>query len=597
MMGTASDSVSGGLTLLSSGPVPRPRSAPQKAAASTQPSKYDLARSGVVEGNTFIPSLTPTTVGKTGQGTFKKLLSSESCEIDLTRLSLDEFHELAKGLQSMLDPQQQQHGPNRRCLERLRLRCRHAKALDSADSASAHTTASEAATAATVMHGKHARAVESVARKFETTMVGTQLSKAIARVIRHKQRGRRGLRELELGCSVGSFGLSRIGSAIGSSRSLVRLNLNGSRLGDAGFKLLVDGIRANPMLSELVLSCCRLTDAMAEPLSTIMKSHASHLAIDHWQKNLREYDGNARAARDEAAFSSQRTAGPSHASASAPTAARDGGRGLALLDISNNSFTDHGFSVLCATLEQDELLHTFIIGGNRLSEAGHILLQAIESSRVPKLTIKYDENDDDQARMVEMAKQKRFMASTIARIRTHSHSSTISGHVPASGEARAAVQRPRWTVGGKPGSRNDAATVVERRRSYSSGLSPGIVPATGRPRSARAGTMKMPSQTERSSRPKSAAVIIPPRSRPNRKSKAGPSTKAEDKSLESMMHDMTSLLARLETSVEALDAKKTRKRNKHVSREQECGSGAVGEEGEAISRINDDLKALYGLSY
>ena len=64
-----------------------------------------------------------------------------------------------------------------------------------------------------------------------------------------------------------------------------------------------------------------------------------------------------------------------------------------------------------------------------------------------------------------------------------------------------------------------------------------------------------------------------------------------------MMHDMTSLLARLETSVEALDAKKTRKRNKHVSREQECGSGAVGEEGEAISRINDDLKALYGLSY
>ena len=108
--------------------VSRPSSA-KAAKAATLPSKYDLARSGVVEGNSFIPSLTPTTVGKTGQGTFKKLLSSETCEIDLTRLSLDEFHELAKGLESALDQQQQQ--PHRRCLERLRLRCRHAKSLES----------------------------------------------------------------------------------------------------------------------------------------------------------------------------------------------------------------------------------------------------------------------------------------------------------------------------------------------------------------------------------------------------------------------------------------------------------------------------------
>ena len=74
-----------------------------------------------------------------------------------------------------------------------------------------------------------------------------------------------------------------------------------------------------------------------------------------------------------------------------------------------------------------------------------------------------------------------------------------------------------------------------------------------------------------------------------------------DKSLESMMHDMTSLLARLETSVEALDAKKGRaraRRERGGPRGGGGGGGGGGEGGEeAISRINEDLKELYGLTY
>ena len=59
----------------------RPRSPPLQQPTTSEPSKYDLARTGVVEGNRFISPSMPSAPGKAGQGTFRKLLSSGTCEV------------------------------------------------------------------------------------------------------------------------------------------------------------------------------------------------------------------------------------------------------------------------------------------------------------------------------------------------------------------------------------------------------------------------------------------------------------------------------------------------------------------------------------
>ena len=437
-------------------------------------------------------------------------------------------------------------------------------------------------------HGKHARAVESVAKKFETTMVGSQLSKAIAKVIRQHPsksidiplgsgRKSRGLKELELGCSVGIHGLARIGSAINLSNSLTRLNLTGARIGDAGFKVLVFGIRQNPIISELILSCCRLSDATAEPLATILKSHASHLAIAHWQDHLREYNGNAAASQLGDAFARDETASVKSRASNA--------KGLALLDISNNMFTDHGLSIMCATLEQDELLQTFIVGGNKFSPAGFSQLHSIELNRIPRVTVEYDENDDDKIREKELAKHRLFMASTIARIKTHT-SSEQDNNIMNNAENRGHLldnsnkvsmdlpSRPRWRTGtGKISPNPKRVNVMDPRISIPKDKN-----------------CTKPKQITERTNPN-----IQKKSSTSSKKKGKKASKPDAKSLETMMEDMTTLLTKLESSVETLNLKKNRKKDMNKDSKRDRKEKAI--DSDTIAKLNSELKALYDLSY
>lgn len=504
-------------------------------------------------------------------------------------MSLDEFHELAKGLL------------HARGLERIRLRCRHkAPARDDVDAERGAT-----------LHGKHARAVESVANKFETTMVGSQLSKAIAAVIRGHAAGegqsrKGGLKELELGCSVGTHGLSRIGAAIAKGASLTRLNLTGARIGDAGFKLLASGIRANPSIAELVLSCCGLTDATAEAIAAVLRSHASRLAVARWQTNLREYatsSGRRREADDNEAFSRTATAG-----GAASVGPYSGATGLSLLDVSNNSLTDASLAVLCATLEQDELLRTLIIGGNLFTEHGRAALRAVETSRVPRLEVEYDENDDDRARERELARRRRFMASTLARIRTHATPEKAAMPAPAQHVSRpfaetsntvqstaksALSARPRWSMG-KAGTepRRIAKPIKER--------SPLPAAKSSRGRQQQQPRTQVPREPHEEQAPER-----------HRRRRTGD---ADEKSLSVMMDDMTSLLARLESSVATLNAGKERKSKKKKKKgrddeghgveggettttEERDQAATTGVDSDSIQRLNERLTSIYGIQY
>ena len=458
-------------------------------------------------------------------------------------------------------------------------------------------------------------------------MVGSQLSKAIAAVIRGRACGegqprKGGIKELELGCSVGPHGLSRIGTAIARGHSLTRLTLTGARIGDAGFKLLATGIRANPCISELVLSCCGLTDATAESIAAVLRSHASKLAVARWQTNLRGYESSTASASErglggdahDAAFSREATAG-------AGVNPYSGATGLSLLDISNNMFTDASLAILCATLEQDELLTTFIVGGNLFSDQGRAALRAVEVSRVPRLEVEYDENDDDRTRERELARRRTFMASTIERIRSHSTperpvSASAAHKIRPFAEAnalemggdmssakRALSSRPRWSMA-KPGSEQRprvAKPVMERappppqmRRKQASSSTPSSAQKKKHASQARSQPHLQPQKTKVK------------KERMRRKNNA---TSGEEKSLSVMMDDMTTLLARLETSVETLNKRKKKSKKDeadvHGSDEDEnkaTGDGASSSsaavlDSDSIDRLNERLKKLYDISY
>ena len=86
-------------------------------------------------------------------------------------------------------------------------------------------------------------------------------------------------------------------------------------------------------------------------------------------------------------------------------------------------------------------------------------------------------------------------------------------------------------------------------------------------------------------------------------------TSGEEKSLSVMMDDMTTLLARLETSVETLNKRKKKSKKDeadvHGSDEDEnkaTGDGASSSsaavlDSDSIDRLNERLKKLYDISY
>uniref|UniRef100_A0A8C8VI05 Uncharacterized protein n=1 Tax=Pelusios castaneus TaxID=367368 RepID=A0A8C8VI05_9SAUR len=83
------------------------------------------------------------------------------------------------------------------------------------------------------------------------------------------------------GCNLSAACCGFLSSALSTSRTLMQLNLWGTKLGDSGLQLLCEGLRhPNCMLQKIVLGSCCLTAASCEDLSAVLSTSQSLTVLE-----------------------------------------------------------------------------------------------------------------------------------------------------------------------------------------------------------------------------------------------------------------------------------------------------------------------------
>lgn len=160
-----------------------------------------------------------------------------------------------------------------------------------------------------------------------------------------------------------SLGFSRLSQALMYCRHLSVLDLSDSHLGDIAAASVLAAACELPLLSELHLSGCRLTDSGAtEVLSMLIsRSQAKHSEVN-FQKSLRQ------------------VAPKKHADGMG-SVRHQSGSGITVLNLSRNVLGDRFCSRLASLLQHDESLQSLRLDQNAITTNGaSTLLRAVEQS-------------------------------------------------------------------------------------------------------------------------------------------------------------------------------------------------------------------------
>ncbi|CAM5120000.1 unnamed protein product, partial [Eretmochelys imbricata] len=90
-------------------------------------------------------------------------------------------------------------------------------------------------------------------------------------------------------CGVTAVGCGDLAAVLTTSRSLTELNLGNNQMGEAGVRLLCEGLKhQNCKLQKLQLYACSVTDAACRDLAAVLTTSRSLTELSLWGNELGE---------------------------------------------------------------------------------------------------------------------------------------------------------------------------------------------------------------------------------------------------------------------------------------------------------------------
>ncbi|KXZ53904.1 hypothetical protein GPECTOR_6g822 [Gonium pectorale] len=231
---------------------------------------------------------------------------------------------------------------------------------------------------------EHKLGVQTASANVQHHIARTAFYTAVCAVLR-----RAPVTELVLGLRFSEGGYTMLSEALAANKTLKRLSLAGSHLGDTRFMCLKPGLVTNNSLEELDLTACNLSDAAALCVAGIIKAHADRRQALAFDEQLREYpDSSLLPHAAHGAFHARLR------SIAASVDERCGG--LLHLELAENKLTDKSARSLHDALSYDRRLIFLSLRANRLTAEAEREFIALMKEHQALLRVDLRQNPDPQ---------------------------------------------------------------------------------------------------------------------------------------------------------------------------------------------------------